>query len=52
MERYDEWLCPRCDVCGTLGAAIERRAVGDVMACEDGHRWISPVRPQAGGPVR
>jgi hypothetical protein len=51
-ERYDEWLRPNCDLCGGLGAAVERRVVGDVMVDEAGHQWISPVRVGAGEPVR
>lgn len=43
----DIWLRPNCETCGGLGAAIERRTVGDVMVCENGHEWISPVAGKA-----
>ena len=42
----DVWTPSHCDVCGGLGAAIERRVVGDVMVDEAGHQWIASVSRQ------
>jgi hypothetical protein len=37
------WLRLYCEVCGGMGVSVENRVVGDVMVCEQGHKWISPL---------